>query len=162
MVIPMPLVGSAAYSPAKSVDPTLPRSALTSRLKTIDRRRSEIEALLNLKKPTDKETHHSLELRTELANLNALRRGIDEILHPVAVKEHAHITAAKAKQWVRDLANLKAMIRQQREHLEWNIEREAAAGSFGQARLLREQLLTLPEDICAEYKLDLSLLEELE
>ena len=158
----MPAVGGVLHDSTKSLDPALSRATLQSKLKRIDKRRAEIETLLAMKKPTDQETHFSLELRSELQNLNALRIEIQQTLKPPKVEVSAPMAAAMAKQRARDLANLRSMIAEHTRIIQWNADRAEQTGDHRSARLFRQELLTLPEDLCRQFKLDLSLLDELE
>lgn len=143
-------------------DARIPRAVLASKLKAIDKRRAEIEALLAMKRESDIEPYHSQELRAELTELNNMRREIDRVLHPTPEPPiRPEQQAALERKRQRDIAILRSAIRERREHLEWSAEREAAAGNHRQARIWRLELMTVEEDVCKEHHLDLALLSEI-
>ena len=159
---PMPAVGGVLHDTTKTLDPALSHAVLRSKLKRLDKRRAEIEVLLGMKRPGDVETHQSLELRSELQNLNALRIEIEQTLKPPKVEVSAPLAAAMAKQRQRDISNLRSMIAEHTRIIQWNADRAEQTGDHRSARLFRQELLDLPESLCRQFKLDPSLLDEVD
>ncbi len=138
---------------------SLPRRALETRLAVIDRRLEDIETTI----AEGDDSYRAQELQHEKATLFALRRQVENLLHPPAEpKPDPAIARMYAAQKERDLAFLRMAIRERCENLEYNAVREESCGNFRQARMLREQLPLVPEEICAEYGKDVALLGEIE
>jgi delta 1-pyrroline-5-carboxylate dehydrogenase len=145
----------------RGVDSQIPRQVLESRLKTIDKRRAEIEAILNSR--GNDESYQAQELVGESAALGAMRAEIDEVLSPRAKPErHPVLQKAYDEDHQRDLNLLRTAIRQQTEQLTYAAEKEEASGNHRQAKILRLQIPELPEQICREYGKSLELLAEIQ
>jgi hypothetical protein len=143
--------------------PSLPKQVLESKLRTIDKRRAELELLLR-DAPTNSDTSaRQQELRAEDAALAAMRYDIDAILNPrPPVEMHPELKRQYALQHERDKRLLRDAIKQQREQLEYSALREEEAGEYRQARLLRLQAPDIPTTVARELGMDLSLLAEID
>jgi len=137
------------------VDAALPRQVLETRLKTIDQRRAQLEAELA-------HIPESYE-RQERRELGDMRAEVEAILRPAPITaRHPHLENMYRRQRQADVAFLRIAIRQEREHVEFAAEREAAAGNHRAARLHRLGLPMVPETICKQFGKDPALLSEIE
>jgi hypothetical protein len=144
----------------RGTDPTIPKEVLESKLRTIDRRRAEIEALLS--RGTD-DDYQSQELKAERAALGDMRAECDAILNPKPKPVRTpELQKLYDEQHKRDLLFLRATIKQQTEHAEYAAQREEAAGNHRSARLHRLTIPEIPVQVCKEYGKDLALLAELD
>lgn len=144
----------------RGTDPTLPRQVLESKLKVIDKRRAEIEAILA---QTPADSYQAQELRAERVALASMRYEISQVLNP---KPQPKLSPAELRardeQRARDVELLRVTIRQRTEQIEFNAQREESAGNHRAARMHRLSIPDIPEQVCREYGKDLELLELLD
>jgi hypothetical protein len=144
----------------RGVDSAIPRQVLESKLKVIDKRRAEIEALLA---HASADSYQAQELKAERAGLGAMRHDIDAVLNPKPVPPRSpELEKAYAEQRARDVALLRITIKQRTEQIEHAAEKEEAAGNHRSARMHRLTIPDIPTQICAEYGKDVGLLAELD
>jgi hypothetical protein len=144
----------------RGIDPTIPRQVLESRLKTIDKRRAEIEAALG--HGTD-DNYQAQELRAEGQALGDMRAEIEAVLNPrQAPKRSPELQKLYDQQREADKLFLRVSIRQRTEQIEHAAQKEEAAGNHRSARLHRLTIPEIPEQVCREFGKDLALLAELE
>jgi hypothetical protein len=144
----------------RGVDPQIPKQVLQSRLKTIDKRRAEIETLLG---QGNGGSYRAQELHSELEDLGNARYECEQALNPP--KKAALSPALKklyAEQKKRDIANLRTAIRQQTEQAEHAADKEASAGNHRQAKLIRMSILEIPQTCCREGGYSVALLAEID
>jgi hypothetical protein len=142
--------------------PSLPKQVLESKLRTIDKRRAELELLLRDAPTNSDMSAKQQELRAEDAALAAMRHDIDASLNPrPPVEMHPVLKREYALQRERDKTLLRNAIKQQREQLEYSALREEEAGEHRQARLLRLQAPDIATTVARELGMDLALLAEI-
>ena len=150
-----------------TTDPTVPRAVLEAKLKLIDKRRAEIEALLKaMQNPAHRprpDSFQQQELTTELAALNSARREVETILRPPPKPARSpELQRLYDKQRKADIVFLRSAIKQQTDQAEYAAAALENAGEHRQARLQRSLIPDLPETICREFNKDPALLAEIE
>jgi hypothetical protein len=145
----------------RGLDPTLPKQVLEAKLKVIDKRRAELEAVLNNGHLDD--TYKAQELQAEYSSLGAMRYAIDAVLNPKPKPaRHPALQKVYDEDRKRDVALLRDAIRQQTEQTEHAADKEEAIGNHRQARILRLTIPEIPEQVCQEFHKDLALLAEIQ
>jgi hypothetical protein len=143
----------------RGTDPTIPKQVLKAKLKTIDKRRAQIEAQLS--QGTD-ESYQAQELEAERQALGLIRAEIDEVLNPKQLPARSpELENLYAEQRQRDLDFLRAAIKHEIQNIEHAAQKEEQAGNFRSARLHRLTIVDVAEQVCREHGKDLALLAKL-
>jgi hypothetical protein len=154
-MLPNPIPGLT-----RGTDPTIPKQVLESRLRTIDKRRAEIEAELNR---GIGDTYRAQELNAEYSTLGSMRADCEAVLHPPPKPVRSpELEWLYAQQRIADIAFLRSTIRQQTDQAEHAAEKEEAAGNHRSAKLHRLSIPEIPVTICRQFGKDLALLAELD
>jgi hypothetical protein len=144
----------------RGTDPTIPKQVLKAKLKAIDKRRAEIEALLN--HGPNEDDYCSQELNAERQALGLMRAEIDEVLNPKPTPARSpELQKLYEQQRQRDVEFLRVAIRHEIQNTEYAAQREEQAGNFRAAKLHRLTIPEIPERVCKEFGKDLSLLAKL-
>lgn len=134
----------------RETDPTISKHILFSKLKTIDQRRSEIEAGLAKNPPA----YQKQELESEYATLGSMRRDCEEALKP------RYRVKPDEEQKQRQLALLRMEIKNQTQLAEHAAEKEEAVGNHRSAKLHRLTIPDIPANVAREYGIPYGLLSE--
>ena len=141
--------GHMPGQPISHIDPG-ERASLEFQLRTIDRRRAEIEALL----AQGQSNTHQAALLDEDYDLASARRSVVGRLTPGP--------APDPSVRLRSLHRLRQELKSNQESLEWNAQQAEANGDHRSAQAFRHQMLTLGASLCQQFGWDPALLAEVD
>jgi len=125
---------------------TKDRTILERRLLDVDERVAQLQVII----PAGPDGDHKRELEQELREMLRMRLDLQQRLRPApaptAVERERLENARKRRQQLVDQA-----VRERQQQLEWFIEKMMREGDYTAARLYRQQMLLVREQVEREY-----------